>query len=102
MIARGRKQAARTTVFMFYLYIVMCVSPYISAYIYLCAIINIYVLELKRIMSHYTLGWHDQKNEHHEIGEYAEDAFEAARFAREDVPYLHEHPFSLEYIKEIK
>ena len=53
-------------------------------------------------MSHYTLGWHDQKNEHHEIGEYAEDAFEAAKYAREDVPYLHEHPFSLEYIKEIK
>jgi len=30
-------------------------------------------------MSHYTLGWHDQKNEHHEIGEYAEDAFEDFR-----------------------
>ena len=44
-------------------------------------------------MSHYTLGWHDQKNEHHEIGEYAEDAFEAVRHAREDVPYLQEHPF---------
>jgi len=26
-------------------------------------------------MSHYTLSWHDQKNKHHEIGEYAEDAF---------------------------
>ena len=51
-------------------------------------------------MSHYTLGWHDQKNEYHEIGEYAEDAFEAARFAREDVPYLHEHPFSLDLIKK--
>ena len=53
-------------------------------------------------MSHYTLGWHDQKNEHHEIGEYADDAFKAARNAREDVPYLQAHPFSLEYIKEIK
>ena len=53
-------------------------------------------------MSHYTLSWHDQKNEHHEIGEYAEDAFEAVKHAREDVPYLHEHPFSLDSIKEVK
>ena len=50
-------------------------------------------------MSHYTLSWHDQSTEYHEIGEYAEDAFEAVKFAREDVPYLHEHPFSLESIK---
>ena len=53
-------------------------------------------------MHHYELGWHDQKNEHHEIGEYADDAFEAARHAREDVPYLQEHPFSLDSIREIK
>tara|TARA_B100000886_G_C20038396_1_gene332794 strand:- start:208 stop:369 length:162 start_codon:yes stop_codon:yes gene_type:complete len=53
-------------------------------------------------MSHYTLGWHDQKNEHHEIGEYADDAFEAARYAREDVPYLHEHPFSLDSIIKVE
>ena len=51
-------------------------------------------------MSHYTLSWHDQQNNHHEIGEYAnDDAFEAVRNAREDVPYLHEHPFCLESIK---
>ena len=53
-------------------------------------------------MSHYTLGWHDQQNKHFEIGEYAEDAFEAVKHAREDVPYLQEHPFSLDSIKEIK
>ena len=53
-------------------------------------------------MSHYTLSWHDQQNKHHEIGEYADDAFEAVRHAREDVPYLHEHPFSLDSIKEVK
>ena len=51
-------------------------------------------------MSHYTLSWHDQQNEYHEIGEYADDAFEAVRNAREDVPYLHEHPLSLETIKK--
>ena len=51
-------------------------------------------------MSHYTLGWHDQQNKLHEIGEYANDAFEAVRNAREDVPYLHEHPISLESIKK--
>ena len=53
-------------------------------------------------MSHYTLGWHDQQNNHYEIGEYAEDAFEAVKHARQDVPYLHEHPFCLDSIKEVK
>ena len=53
-------------------------------------------------MSHYTLGWHNQQNKHFEIGEYADDAFEAVKHAREDVPYLQEHPFSLDSIKEIK
>ena len=53
-------------------------------------------------MSHYTLGWHDQQNKHYEISEYAENAWEAVKNAREDVPYLHEHPFSLDTIKEIK
>ena len=53
-------------------------------------------------MHHYTLGWHDQQNKHYEIGEYADDAFEAVKHAREDVPYLQEHPFSLDSIKEIK
>ena len=51
-------------------------------------------------MSHYTLAWHDQQDIEHHICEYADDAFEAVRHAREDVPYLHEHPFSLEYIKK--
>ena len=46
-------------------------------------------------MSHYTLGWHDQQHNHHEISEYAEDAFEAVKHAREDVPYVKEHPYSL-------
>ena len=52
-------------------------------------------------MSHYELGWHDQNFNHYEIGEYADDAFEAASNAREDVPYLQEHPYSLyEILKE--
>ena len=50
-------------------------------------------------MSHYTISWHDQQNNHHEIGEYANAAFEAVRNAREDVPYLHAQPFCLESIK---
>ena len=53
-------------------------------------------------MSHYTLGWHNQQNKHFEIGEYAEDAFEAVKHAREDVPYLQDNPFSLHMIREIK
>ena len=46
-------------------------------------------------MHHYTLAWHDQGHAEQHICEYADDAFEAARFAREDVPYLQEHPYSL-------
>ena len=52
-------------------------------------------------MSHYTLAWHDQGHTEQHICEYADDAFEAARFAREDVPYLQEHTYSLyEILKE--
>ena len=45
-------------------------------------------------MSHYTLSWHDNQETEQHICEYANDAFEAVKNAREDVPYLHEHPFS--------
>ena len=51
-------------------------------------------------MSHYTLSWHDNQDVEQHICEYANDAFEAVRNAREDVPYLHEHPFSLDKIKK--
>jgi hypothetical protein len=51
-------------------------------------------------MSHYTLAWHDSQDTEQHICEYANDAFEAVKNAREDVPYLHEHPFSLESIKK--
>ena len=53
-----------------------------------------------KIMSHYTLAWHDSQDTEQYICEYASDAFEAVRNAREDVPYLHEHPFSLDKIKK--
>ena len=53
---------------------------------------------METIMSHYTLGYYDQQNKIHEMCEYAEDAFEAVRHAREDVPYLQVHPFSLDSI----
>ena len=46
-------------------------------------------------MSHYTLAWHDQQDVEHHICEYADNAFEAAEYAKKDVPYLQEHPFSL-------
>ena len=52
-------------------------------------------------MSHYTLAWHASQDTEQYICEYANDAFEAVKHAREDVPYLHEHPFSLyEILKE--
>tara|TARA_R100000426_G_scaffold13476_1_gene13069 strand:+ start:135 stop:296 length:162 start_codon:yes stop_codon:yes gene_type:complete len=52
-------------------------------------------------MSHYTVGYHDLQNQHHEICEYAEDAYTAIRQAREDLPELIGHPHAAEYcIKE--
>ena len=57
---------------------------------------------VETIMSHYTLGYYDQQNECHEMCEYAENAFEAVKFAREDVPYLKAHPFSLHMIREVE
>tara|TARA_Y100000589_G_scaffold12454_1_gene10209 strand:- start:489 stop:650 length:162 start_codon:yes stop_codon:yes gene_type:complete len=53
-------------------------------------------------MSYYTIGYHDTDNKNFEIGEYAKDAYEAPLFAKEDVPNLKEHPFSLDYIKKQK
>ena len=53
-------------------------------------------------MSLYIIGYRDTDNKNFEIGEYAEDAFEAALYAKEDVPYLKQHPFSLDYIKKQK
>ena len=54
------------------------------------------------VMTHYIIGYRDTDNKNFEIGEYAEDAFEAALFAKEDVPYLRQHPSSIEYIKKQK
>ena len=55
-------------------------------------------------MHHYELGWHDENKKvvYSQICEYAENAFEAVRHAREDVPYLQDNPFSLHMIREIK
>ena len=50
-------------------------------------------------MSHYTLAWHDSQDTEQYICEYANDAFEAVINAREDVPYLHEHPFCFNQLK---
>ena len=48
-------------------------------------------------MSHYTLSWHDQQNNYHEIGEYAPDAYTAIKQAREDLPDMKASPLSCEY-----
>ena len=60
-------------------------------------IINTNVLELKRIMSHYVIGYHDLQNNHYEICEYAEDAYSAIKQAREDLPDMKASPLSCEY-----
>jgi len=47
-------------------------------------------------MSHYTVGYHDNHNGHHEICEYAEDAYNAIRQAREDLKGF-DNPHAAEY-----
>ncbi len=43
-------------------------------------------------LSHYTIGYHDAEQHHHEICEYATHSYEAIKDAIEDVPFLREHP----------
>ena len=51
-------------------------------------------------MSHYTVGYHDNHNHHYEICEYADDAYNAIRQAREDHDGFN-NPHAAEYcIKE--
>ena len=47
-------------------------------------------------LSHYSVGYHDLQQTHHEICEYATDAYEAIEHAKEDVPFLKEHPSYLD------
>ena len=42
--------------------------------------------------NHYTVGYHDAEQHHHEICEYATDSYQAIKDAQEDVPFLREHP----------
>ena len=37
---------------------------------------------------HYTVGYHDTQHHKYEICEYAKDAYDAMKQAKEDVPYL--------------
>ena len=48
---------------------------------------------------HYTVGYHDAEQHHHEICEYATDAYEAIEHSKEDVSYLREHPHFIDYCK---
>ncbi len=51
-------------------------------------------------MSHYTVGYHDNLNVHYEICEYADDAYNAIKQAREDLKGF-DNPNAAEYcIKE--
>ena len=43
-------------------------------------------------LTHYTVGYHDTQKHTYQICEYAKDSFEAIEHAKEDVPYLKEHP----------
>ena len=46
---------------------------------------------------HYTVGYHDSELRHLEICEYAVDSYEAIQDAKEDVPFLREHPHFIDY-----
>ena len=46
-------------------------------------------------MSHYVIGYHDLQNNHYEICEYADDAYNAIKQAREDLPSYRANPLLL-------
>ena len=70
----------------------MCGNRHVTAYLYLRAILNTNVLELKlSCPTTHLLGTTAKTPNNISVN----DAFEAVKNAREDVPYLHEHPFSL-------
>ena len=50
-------------------------------------------------MTHYTVGYLDSNRHHQEICEYAENAWEAKTQATNDIPWLHEHPNSIDCIQ---
>ena len=49
---------------------------------------------------HYTVGYHDNQLQHHEICEYAMSAYDAIEHSKEDVSYLGEHPHFIDYCKD--
>ncbi len=49
-------------------------------------------------MTHYTVGYLDEVRQHQEICVTAEDSFDARNIAMNDVPYIHDHPHSIDCI----
>ena len=49
-------------------------------------------------LSHYTIGYHDAHEHRQEICEYAKGTYEAIQQAKEDVPYLREHPHFIDQV----
>ena len=47
---------------------------------------------------HWTIGYHDAQRDRHEICEYANYSYEAIQQAKEDVPYLREHPHFMDMV----
>ena len=48
---------------------------------------------------HYTVGYFDNQHIHHEICEYADNAYDAIQQLKEDVSLLREHPHFIDYCK---
>ena len=49
-------------------------------------------------MNHYTVGYLDSENHESYVCEYAEGSYDAGQQAKEDVPYLQEHPHRINEI----
>jgi hypothetical protein len=49
-------------------------------------------------MTHYVVGYFDDQHNHHDICTSANDCWEAQKHAREDSPYLSEHPHAIDSI----
>ena len=49
------------------------------------------------LTKHYTVGYHDSELRHLEICEYAADSYEEIQDAKEDFPFLREHPHFIDF-----
>ena len=50
------------------------------------------------MFKHYTVGYHEADRSHKDICTYAEDSYDALQTVKSDLPYLDDHPNSIDSV----